>query len=186
MLSSGCGDGETSIEVPWLKPGQRMTNEQARAVSNSLMSKWRERHPNAEWQMAQAGPNQAMAPAQAAPVQGGVYERLTPREQKIADIETAKFIEEGKEIFHDPGKLGGTIGVSSDMCHPDAANTHPETYPKYQTQLQRVALLRDMINWCIENPVKGKPLSPDDPRLRALEAYIISQRNGAGLAYGKH
>ena len=23
------------------------------------------------------------------------------------------------------------------MCHPDAANTHPETYPKYQVQLQR-------------------------------------------------
>jgi len=43
------------------------------------------------------------------------------------------------------------------MCHPDGANTHPETYPKFQTQLQRVALLRDMINWCIENPVKGKP-----------------------------
>jgi hypothetical protein len=35
-----------------------------------------------------------------------VYERLTPREQKIADIETAKFIEEGKEIFHSPEKLG--------------------------------------------------------------------------------
>jgi hypothetical protein len=49
-----------------------------------------------------------------------------------------------------------------------------------------VALLRDMINWCIENPVKGQPLSPDEPRLRALEAYIISQRNGAALAYGKH
>lgn len=57
---------------------------------------------------------------------------------------------------------------------------------EYQTQLQRVALLRDMINWCIENPVKGQPLSPDDPRLRALEAYIISQRNGTALAYGKH
>jgi hypothetical protein len=40
-----------------------------------------------------------------------VYERLTPREQKIADIETAKFIEEGKEIFHSPEKLGGTIRV---------------------------------------------------------------------------
>jgi len=25
-----------------------------------------------------------------------VYERLTPREQKIADIETAKFIKEGQ------------------------------------------------------------------------------------------
>lgn len=186
----GLCDGETSIEVPWLKPGQRMTEEQARGVSNTLMAKWREQHPDAEWQMAQAqtNPRQGQAGAPAAPQagQGEVYQRLTPREQMIADAETAKFIEEGKEIFHDPGKLGGTIGVSCDMCHPDAANTHPETYPKFQTQLQRVALLRDMINWCIENPVKGKPLSPDDPRLRALEAYILAQRNGTALAYGKH
>ena len=64
------------------------------------------------------------------------------------------------------------------MCHPDAANTHPETYPKYQVQLQRVALLRDMIDWCIENPVKGPTLAPNDPKLRALEAYILAQRKG--------
>jgi hypothetical protein len=65
--------------------------------------------------------------------QGGVYERLTLREQKISDIETAKFIEEGKEDIPQPDKLGGTIGVSCDMCHPDAVNTDPETYPKYQS-----------------------------------------------------
>jgi hypothetical protein len=53
-------------------------------------------------------------------------------------------------------------------------------------QLQRVALLRDMINWCIENPVKGVTLSPDDPRMRGLEAYILAQRNGVPLAHGKH
>jgi thiosulfate dehydrogenase len=78
------------------------------------------------------------------------------------------------------------IGVSCDMCDPHAANTHPETYPKYQAQLQRVALLRDMINWCIENPVKGKTLDANHPRLRALEAYILAQRKGVPLAYGKH
>ncbi len=72
------------------------------------------------------------------------------------------------------------------MCHPNAANTHPETYPKYQEQLQRVALLRDMINWCIENLVKGRTLSADDPKLRALEAYILSQRQGIALEYSKH
>src|SRR6516162_993198 len=126
-----------------------------------------------------------MAPAQAAPGQGGVYERLTPREQKIADIETAKFIEEGKEIFHDLGKLGGTIGVSCDMCHPDAANTHPETYPKFQPQLGRVALLRDMINWCIQHPVRGQELADDDERMRALEAYSTAQRAGTKLDYGR-
>jgi thiosulfate dehydrogenase len=49
-----------------------------------------------------------------------------------------------------------------------------------------VALLRDMINWCIEHPVRGKPLASDDPKMRALEAYIIAQRKGRTLDYGKH
>ena len=72
------------------------------------------------------------------------------------------------------------------MCHPDVSNTHPETYPKYQVQLKKVALLRDMINWCIENPLKGKPLPENDPRLRAVEAYILSARKGVPLEPGKH
>jgi cytochrome c len=82
--------------------------------------------------------------------------------------------------------VGGTIAVSCDMCHPDAANTHPETYPKYQVQLGRVAMLRDMINWCIQNPVRGKPLADDDAKLKAMEAYIYAKRKGVALEYGKH
>ena len=39
----------------------------------------------------------------------------------------------------------------------------PETYPKYQCSSKKVALLRDMINWCIENPLKGKPLAGERP-----------------------
>ena len=42
-----------------------------------------------------------------------------------------------------------------------------------------MALLRDTINRCIENPVKGKMLSPDDPKMRALEAYVIAQRKAS-------
>jgi cytochrome c len=72
------------------------------------------------------------------------------------------------------------------MCHPDASNTHPETYPKFQVQSKKVALLRDMINWCIENPMKGKPLAENDPRLRSVEAYILSARKGVALEPGKH
>jgi cytochrome c len=49
-----------------------------------------------------------------------------------------------------------------------------------------VVLLRDMINWCIEHPVRGKPLASDDPRMRGLEAYILAQRKGKLLEYGKH
>jgi cytochrome c len=88
-------------------------------------------------------------------------------------------------VFHSGDELGSEIAVSCDMCHPRAANTHPESYPKFQPQLGRVALLRDMINWCIEHPVRGKVLAPDDPKMRALEAYIIAQRKGVALDYGK-
>ncbi|NOT30609.1 MAG: hypothetical protein HOP15_09210 [Planctomycetes bacterium] len=72
------------------------------------------------------------------------------------------------------------------MCHPDAANTHPETYPKYQTQIGKSVLLRDMINWCLQHPVRAEPLAENDPRMRALEAYLYAQRSGTPLAYGKH
>jgi cytochrome c len=72
------------------------------------------------------------------------------------------------------------------MCHPNAANTHPETYPKFQAQMGRVVLLRDMINWCLENPIRATRLEPDSPEMRALEAYILAQRSGVPLTYGKH
>ena len=118
--------------------------------------------------------------------QGDTYASFGARDPLIWKAQTDAFVDEGNKIFHSVKLLGGTIGVSCDMCHPNAANTHPETYPKYQVQLQRVALLRDMIDWCIENPVKGKTLDPNDPKMRALEAYILAQRKGAALDYGKH
>jgi len=67
----------------------------------------------------------------------------------------APFVAEGNRIFHDARALDGTVRISCDMYHPNAANTHAETYPKYQVHLHRAALLRDMINWCIENPPEG-------------------------------
>jgi thiosulfate dehydrogenase len=191
-------DGKTSIEVKDLKPGGTPSEEQGRRIAEALMEKWRQGHPDRQWRMAQADPppaSQSSAPSSrpsgasgqgAGQQQGDTYASFTSRDYKVWQTETQKFVDEGKRIFHDWKELGGTIGVSCDMCHPDGSNTHPETYPKYQVQLQRVALLRDMIDWCIENPVKGKTLDPNDPKLRALEAYIYAQRKGVPLEYGKH
>jgi thiosulfate dehydrogenase len=117
---------------------------------------------------------------------GHTYGNFGERDESIWRTSTQEIVTRGHKVFHDAKELGGTIGVSCDMCHPDAANTHPETYPKFQVQLGRVALLRDMINWCLENPVKAKPLGDDDPRLRAMEAYIYAQRKGTPLEYGRH
>lgn len=108
----------------------------------------------------------------------------TRRERAIWDAELKKLVTEGDRLFHSDEI--GTNGVACAMCHPHATNTHPETYPKFQAQLKKVAVLRDMVNWCILNPLEGPELPHDDPRMRALEAYILSQRAGAPLEAGKH
>lgn len=93
-------------------------------------------------------------------------------------------VEKGDKLFH--GGLSSVNTVSCDQCHPNASNTHPETYPKFQQQLGRVAELWEMINWCIQNPLESEPLAADDPRMTALQAYIAEERRGAILAPGKH
>ncbi|TFH41777.1 MAG: cytochrome C [Chrysiogenales bacterium] len=80
----------------------------------------------------------------------------------------------------------GTNKVSCAQCHPNAANTHPETYPKFQKQLGKVITIAEMVNWCIINPLEGKPLKLDSREMNALLAYIYSERRGVKLAPGKH
>ncbi|MBK1718649.1 cytochrome C [Thiocystis violacea] len=80
----------------------------------------------------------------------------------------------------------GTNGVACAQCHPNAANTHPETYPKFQKQLGKVANLWEMVNWCIRNPLEGQPLAADDPRMTAILSYVTYERRGVALDPGKH
>jgi cytochrome c len=93
-------------------------------------------------------------------------------------------VQVGRALWTD-GTLG-TNGVTCAQCHPNAANTHPETYPKFQKQLGRVVLLWEMINWSLRNQSEGKALAADDPKMIALQAYITDERRGVPLAPGKH
>lgn len=91
---------------------------------------------------------------------------------------------EGRRLWTSPEI--GTNGVACAQCHPNATNTHPETYPKFQKQLGRVAQLWEMINWCIRNPLEGEDLAADDPRMIAMQAYAYKERRGVKLDPGKH
>jgi len=93
-------------------------------------------------------------------------------------------VEKGEKLFH--GGLNSKNTVSCDQCHPNASNIHPETYPKFQQQLGKVAVLGEMINWCIMNPLESEPLALDDPDMVDLQAYIHYERRGVPLAPGKH
>jgi len=111
-------------------------------------------------------------------------DEFTKKDQERWEKEYMSVVEKGRQLWTSPEL--GTNGVACAQCHPNAANTHPETYPKFQQQLGRVIALRDMINWCIQQPLEGKSLALDDPKMVAMEAYIMYERRGVALAPGKH
>ena len=177
-------DGQGKVQVAKDTSGQ--------ALADALMDQWTRDHPDRDWMTEEKQRHELKPPAdnssllQGGQAEGNTYGRPTERDLLTWTRETEKFVLEGSRIFHSADLLKSSVSVSCDMCHPHGANTHPETYPKFQTQMGRVVLLRDMINWCIDNPVRGEHLKPDDPRMRAMEAYIMAQRSGTEMNYGKH
>ena len=111
-------------------------------------------------------------------------DEFTAKDQERWTKEYMSVVQKGRDLWTSPSL--GTNNVACAQCHPNAANTHPETYPKFQQQIGRVIPLREMINWCIQQPLEGKPLALDDPRMVALEAYVTYERRGVPLAPGKH
>ena len=178
-------DGQTKTTVDAAAPKSR---ESGQKIAADLMAQWQRKHPDANWIATERGKHSIKEPADNKAVigrtQGQTYGQVTEKDVLDWQRETLAMAVHGSTVFHSGDALGSQIAVSCDMCHPDAANTHPETYPKFQPQLGRVALLRDMINWCIEHPVRGTKLEPDSPNMRALEAYIMAQRKGTPMNYG--
>jgi thiosulfate dehydrogenase len=184
-------DGGEPVTVAGVSAGVRLPRERAQAVADNLMDGWLARQDPmiaASWvrerdnALATAEPQAAGTPGQKL----DQHDDFSARDREIWEREVDREIAYGNKLFHDDKEIGSPEGIACAMCHPNASNTHPETYPKFQVQLKRTALLRDMINWCIENPVRGKKLAADDPKMRALEAYILAQRKGVELDYGKH
>ena len=113
-------------------------------------------------------------------IQAGEF---TQEDLKRWDKEFMTVVTNGEKLFH---SALGTNKVSCDQCHPNAADTHPETYPKFQQQIGRVVALFEMVNWCIQNPLEGDPLPAEDSKMIALLSYITYERRGVPLAPGKH
>lgn len=121
----------------------------------------------------------------------GLFAAFAVQADEFTEADVQRWMEQFEMVAQEGRELWisadlGTNGVACAQCHPNAANTHPETYPKFQKQLGRVAELWEMINWCIRNPLEGENLAADDPDMIALQAYIHKERRGVPLAPGKH
>jgi len=94
----------------------------------------------------------------------------------------------GRQLWENSAKniKLGSNNVSCAQCHPNGANTHPETYPKFQKQIGKVISIAEMVNWCIRNPLEGKPLQLDSKEMTAILAYVYKERKGVKLNPGAH
>lgn len=106
--------------------------------------------------------------------------------QELADQEKALLavVDHGRDLWHGSNPSMSSNGLACGNCHPDAAASNPQTFPKYQADLGRVIALRDMINWCITTPQAGQPLDPDGADMVAMEAYAFYLYRGAKISPG--
>jgi thiosulfate dehydrogenase len=91
-------------------------------------------------------------------------------EQEAALLESVNL---GYNLWHGSSPDTTTVGLACGNCHPDAAASNPQTFPKYLPMFGKVVPFRTMVNWCIENPQLGKALDVNSDEMAAMEAYAF-------------
>ena len=102
----------------------------------------------------------------------------------LQEQELLEMVDKGYAIWHGSMPSTTTIGLACANCHPDAAASNPQTFPKYMPMFGRVAGWREMSNWCIENPQRGEPLDIAGEEMMAIEAYAMYLHRGKPIEPG--
>jgi len=93
-------------------------------------------------------------------------------------------VNHGRDLWHGTLPSMTTNGLACGNCHPDAAASNPQTFPKFQANLGKFSPLRDMINWCIVVPQGGKALDVNGDDMIAMEAYAFYMHRGKKIEPG--
>ncbi len=134
--------------------------------------------------LALASPGVA-APDDAPQLPRGVHvqsPKLDPELVRKTREETDKVIRRGEVLWKD--RQLGTNGQNCNMCHPNGAATHPETFPKFKQQFRRVVTVQEFINWCIIAAMRGDSQEIGSEDLTALEAYQAYENRGQIMEIG--
>jgi thiosulfate dehydrogenase len=105
--------------------------------------------------------------------------QLQEQQQELLDV-----VNKGRDLWHGSKPSMSTNGLACGNCHPDAAASNPQTFPKWVPQLNEVAPMREMINWCIVHPQNGTALDVSSPEMVALEAYATYLYRGEKVQPG--
>jgi len=112
------------------------------------------------------------------------HEPYTKEELASQEKELLAAVDHGRDLWHGSNPSMSSNGLACGNCHPDAAASNPQTFPKWQADLGRVIALRDMINWCITTPQAGKPLDVNSYDMISMEAYAFYLYRGKQISPG--
>jgi len=90
------------------------------------------------------------------------------REMAIKDA--VYLVRKGEKLWGDTSL--GTSGLSCSSCHPDGAGLKGGPWPKFIKMADDTYTVDQMINFCMINPMKAKPLEWNSKKMTALAAYI--------------
>ena len=76
--------------------------------------------------------------------------------RKAGIKDSAKLMEKGEKLWND--KSSGTSGASCATCHPNGKDLKRLRSRKYIKMADDILTLDQTINFCLLNPMKGKPL----------------------------
>lgn len=81
----------------------------------------------------------------------------------------------GKKLFNDAGFGGSPNSKSCNTCHADGARLEQAGTKKYTALMgMEVSSLEEVVNICIERPLKGKAIAKDSQQMKDMIAYIKS------------
>jgi thiosulfate dehydrogenase len=105
--------------------------------------------------------------------------QIAEQQRELLDV-----VNHGRDLWHGSNPQMSHNGLACGNCHPDAAASNPQTFPKWVPQLNAVAPMREMINWCIVHPQDGDALDVNSADMVALEAYAVYLYRGEKLQPG--
>lgn len=84
-------------------------------------------------------------------------------------------VEKGKALFNNPKFGNGTSGKSCNSCHPNGEGLEKAADKKeFNIMGMKQNSLEEAVNFCIENPLKGKAIDPKSAQMKDMVAYIKS------------
>jgi thiosulfate dehydrogenase len=109
---------------------------------------------------------------------------LTPDELKARQDALTASVKRGYDLWYGARADMANNGLACANCHPDAAATNPQTFPKFLPMFNKVVTYRTMVNWCIQNPQGGKLMDVNSDDMTALEAYSFYLHRGVKVDTG--